>query len=372
MNFNPDPTKQAHEVIFSHKTKEIYHPPLVFNNTNVSQSSFQKQLGVILDSKLIFDEHLKMVSLKISKTLRLLRKLHNLLPISILITIYKAFVRPYLDYGDILYDQAYNMSFHHKLESIQYYACLAITGAIRGTSKEKLYQELGLESLQLRRWYRKLGMLYKIYKSKSPQYIFKLIPEKTPAYATRNVDNIPCFKIRHNFFKNSFFPSTIIKWNKLDPTLWNSKSFVDLKDSILKFIRPSASNVFNCNNYKGITLITRLRVGMSHLREHKLKHKFQDCLNPICSCGLDIESTSHFLLHCPTFNDERHTLLSTLNNIDCTLFELTETSLSQSLYMATNYLIKKKTHALLTQQLNIFYLLKDSRSPFFSKFPSEI
>ena len=72
MNFNPDPTKQAHEVIFSRKTKEIYHPPLVFNNTNVSQSSSQKHLGVILDSKLIFDEHLKMVSLKISKTLGLL------------------------------------------------------------------------------------------------------------------------------------------------------------------------------------------------------------------------------------------------------------------------------------------------------------
>ena len=56
-----------------------------------------------------------------------------------------------------------NISFHHKLESIQYNACLAITGAIRGTSKEKLYQELGLESLQLRRWYRELGMFYRIY-----------------------------------------------------------------------------------------------------------------------------------------------------------------------------------------------------------------
>ena len=55
MNFNPGPTKQAHEVIFSRKTIEIYHSPLIFNNTNVSQSSFQKHLGLILDSKLIFD-----------------------------------------------------------------------------------------------------------------------------------------------------------------------------------------------------------------------------------------------------------------------------------------------------------------------------
>ena len=104
-----------------------------------------------------------MVSLKISKTLGLLGKLQNLLP-STLNAIYKAFVRPYLDYSDILYDQTYSTSFHQKLESIQYNACLAITDAIRGTSKEKLYQELNLESLQLRCWSRKLGMFYKIKK----------------------------------------------------------------------------------------------------------------------------------------------------------------------------------------------------------------
>ena len=89
----------------------------------------------------------------------------------------------------------------------------------------------------------------------------------------------------------TFFPATIIEWNNLDPTPRNSKIFVDFKNSILKFIRPSPSNVFNCNNHKGIRLITRLRVGMSHLREHKFKHNFQDYLNPICRCGLDIEST---------------------------------------------------------------------------------
>ena len=117
-----------------------------------------------------------MVSLKTSRTLGLLRKLHNLLPRSALILIYKAFARPYLDYGDFLYDQAYNMFFNHKLESIQYNACLAITGAIPVTSKEKIYQELGLESFQLRRRYGKLGMFYKNYKDGSPQYLFKLIP----------------------------------------------------------------------------------------------------------------------------------------------------------------------------------------------------
>ena len=74
----------------------------------------------------------------------------------------KSFTSPHLDYGDIIYNQAYNASFHQKLELLQYNACLAITGAIRGTSREKLYEELGLESLQLRRWFRKLSCFYKL------------------------------------------------------------------------------------------------------------------------------------------------------------------------------------------------------------------
>ena len=78
-----------------------------------------------------------------------LRKLHNILPRPALLTIYKSFIRPHLDYGDIIYGQAYNTSFHQKLELLQYNACLATTGAITGTSREKLYDELGLESLQL-------------------------------------------------------------------------------------------------------------------------------------------------------------------------------------------------------------------------------
>ena len=115
------------------------------------------------------------------------------------------FIRPHIDYGDIIYDQAYNISFDQKLEQLQYNACLAITGAIRGTSREKLYEELGLESLQLRRWFRKLSCFYKLFNSKNPCYLFKLIPSRIASYATRNMDNIPFFKTRHSFLKKTFF-----------------------------------------------------------------------------------------------------------------------------------------------------------------------
>ena len=103
-----------------------------------------------------FEKHLEIVLCKINKKIGLIPKLQNLLPRTALITLYKAFLRRHLDYGDVIYDQAHNASFHQKLESLQYNDCLAITGAIRGSSKEKLYKELGFESLQQRPWYRKL------------------------------------------------------------------------------------------------------------------------------------------------------------------------------------------------------------------------
>ena len=96
-----------------------------------------------------------------NKITGLLRKLQNTLPRTSLITIFKSFIRPHLDYGDIIYDRAYNTSFHQNIESIQYNAALAITGTVRGTSREKLYQELGFESLQERRWDRKPCCLFK-------------------------------------------------------------------------------------------------------------------------------------------------------------------------------------------------------------------
>ena len=155
-----------------------------------------------LDSKLNFEEHLTRVVSKVNKTIGVIRKLQNVLPRSALLTIYKFFVRPHVDYGDIIYDQAYNASFQKKLESLQYNAALAITGAIRGSSTEKLYDELGLKSLKSRRWYRKMIFLYKVLKNESPKYLFDCIPKNNSQRVTRNTGNIPLFNLKHDYFKN--------------------------------------------------------------------------------------------------------------------------------------------------------------------------
>ena len=85
---------------------------------------------------------------------------------------------------------------------------------------------------------------------------------------------MPYFNIRHDVFKNSFLPSAVIEWNKLDSRLRKVTSFTDFKKN--SFIRPKANSAFNCNSSKGLKLVTRLRQGLSHLREHKFKHSFQD------------------------------------------------------------------------------------------------
>ena len=118
------------------------------------------------------------------------------------------------------------------------------------------------------------------------------------------------------------------KWNP-----FNIMSISVFKEKILNFIRPSPNSVSDIRNPKGIKLIARLRLGLSHLREHKFKHSFQDTLNPLCNCGQDIESTTHFSLHCPFFINERRTLPSTIRSINSKLLDSADYDLTQTLLL---------------------------------------
>ena len=187
------------------------------------------------------------------------------------------FIRPHPDYADVIYDQHYNNFFHQKLESIQYNATLAKKGPIRSSSREKLKQELCSESLQQRRWFKKLCYFFKIIKNQSPKYLFDKIPTTRTAYRARNnIDNNTRFNDKHTFFKNLFFLSTVIELNNLNKSIRSSESLTLFEKSILKFIRPSSNKTFNCHNSIGIKLITKLRLGLSHLQDHTLKHNFLD------------------------------------------------------------------------------------------------
>ena len=131
MSFNPDVSKQAQEVVFSRKSHKLAHPPVLFNNVPVKRCSIQKHLGIHLDEKLNFNHHVEEKITKANKGIGVIKKLSNILPRDAWLTIYKSFVRPHSDYGDISYDQPQNESFCNKLESIQYSAALAIVSNLR-------------------------------------------------------------------------------------------------------------------------------------------------------------------------------------------------------------------------------------------------
>ena len=148
--------------------------------------------------------------------------------------------------------------------------------------------------------------------------MYNLVPDRMNFYSTPSsqIENISNIKTRSNFFRDSFFPSTITEWNKLDRDIRNSDSLKVFKLSLLKFVGPVGNSVFKINNPYGLKLLTRLRLGLSHLCYHKFRHNFQDFINPICDCGLEIETTTHFLLHCPLFQCARQSLLTNIKKID--------------------------------------------------------
>ena len=119
-------------------------------------------------------------------------------------------MRPNLDYVDIIYDKLLNKSFKKKIEIVQYNAVHIITGALKGTSRYKIYQELGLESLADRRWTRKLIFFHKIILGLLPSYLkdYLILCDNLRTYLTRSSTQktIKAFLARTKTFESSFFP----------------------------------------------------------------------------------------------------------------------------------------------------------------------
>ena len=151
----------------------------------------------------------------------------------------------------------------------------------------------------------------------APKYLTNLIPKSQQNISTRN-SNIPTFYCRTDCFKYSFFPTTLRDWFNLDSSVRNSESLAIFKGKLLSLIRPPEMNVYNIFNPIGLKLLTRLRLGFSHLNEHKVRHGFQDCLNPLCFClsvKSKIEHTNHYLLHCQYYSTHRINLINSVKSV---------------------------------------------------------
>jgi len=208
MKFNPDISKQAIEVVFSckyEKTRGV-HPPLVFSEIPVARKPSTKHLGIILDEKLSFREHILEAIEKAKKGLSLMKFLSNFVNRKTLVLTYTMHVRPHLEYGDIIFHDSarYLMDM---IESIQYQAGLIATGCWRNTSREKLYKELGWESLSERRNLRRLLTYHKILSLNAPTYLNEYVLSDVPPIGSTDR------------YHHTFFPYCFSKWNALDTEL---------------------------------------------------------------------------------------------------------------------------------------------------------
>ncbi len=327
MQFNPDINKQATEVCFSNK-RVSNALALQFNDNVVNSVVYHKHLGLILDDKLSFEYHVNEKITKANHGIAIIKSLFMHVPRKSLINIYKSFVRPHLDYCDVIYHKPTdnysryvdnisisNMHFVSKIESVQYNAALAISGCIRGTSREKIYNELGLMSLHDRRTFHRLTLFYKIRHKLVPSYLNDLMPETRPSNYNFRSHQAEIYPTRTNKFRYSFFPHCVRMWNNLSKSITLSPSLEIFKNRYLIFFEHKPSNVYFVHNPLGLKLLTRLRVGLSHLRSHKYNHGFLDTPNPLCLCNKSsIETTEHYLLICPIFSQSRKQLFIDLSS----------------------------------------------------------
>ena len=163
-----------------------------------------------------------------------------------------------------------------------------------------------------------------------------MIPRKNTSRLTQGSDNILLLVTKHNFFQDSYFPAAIKEWNRLDIDIQKSDCISIFKKRILSFLRPLPIKVSNSHNPQGLKLLTRLRLGLSHLRYHKFKQNFLDTINPLCSRGPDIETTLHFFLYCPNFMECRNTRLSKTFEIISDLITRNDLALIETLLFGDN------------------------------------
>lgn len=299
MRFNPDITKQAVEVVFSTKYKKDDHPPLTFNEIPVARQDSTKHLGVILDERLSFRKHVHEAILKANSGLALLKFLSKYVSRFVMDRMYKMYVRPHLDYGDCIFHGQSNDAMK-SLESVQYQAALIVSGCWQGTSRVKLYNELGWESLHDRRTFRRFALFHKIKIGLTPSYLaeyIRPIPER-----------------RTLRYERSFFPFCQLGWEILDDNLRNAGTVMEFKRLFIENIRPPKKDYFQVDDRYGLKRLTQLRVGFSDLRKHRFDHNF-NCPSPVCKCGIEEEDNEHYFLHCHFFSDHRQTLLRSLSDI---------------------------------------------------------
>ena len=200
-----------------------------------------------------------------------------------------------------------------RLEPTQYSAALAITGAWRGTSRQRLCDGLGWEDLYHRRWLRRLCHFSNLRKNHQLAYLFDEIPAaREVSYSLRNVNEYDAAVCRTAHFSNTYFQNELLELNALEEDVRESNTLGELKRKLVAKMRPIKKSVFEICDTRVMRCLTKLRIRFRPLNEDKFQHNFES-VSPICTRNTGIEDNNHCLLHCLMYDQMRNDLFDQLS-----------------------------------------------------------
>ena len=175
------------------------------SNVEIPSLDNHKHLGIYLSNNGTWDFHLRSIIEKAWQRMGILRHLKYKLDFNSLQTIYFAFIRPLLEYGDVVWDNLYQYQ-KDELDKIQNEVARIVTGCTKLVSIVDLNKESGWESLGERRRKHRLILFYKMVNGLAPEFLSSLVPvANRPVYNLRNTQNLQNIACRTNLYKNSFF-----------------------------------------------------------------------------------------------------------------------------------------------------------------------
>ena len=307
--FNPVKTEAF---LASRKINRPIHPPLLMEDTQIVEVDSHKHLGIIFQNDCSWHNHIDYVKEKAWARVNAMRKLKYEFDRKSLETIYLTFIRPILEYADIVWD---NCTQHEKseLDKIQNEAARIVTGTTKLVSIRALYEEIKWDTLEERRRKHKLNLFYKMVNGLSPPYLSSLLPlpvNRVSSYNLRNSNDIQTIPARTNLYYNSFLPSAIREWNSLPLDIRNSDSLYSFKRNLNNQHRFVPKYYFS-GNQKLQILHTRLRTGCSSLNHDLFVKNITD--TPLCQCG-ETETSQHYFLSCRLYQNQRADLNNIISN----------------------------------------------------------
>ena len=307
VSFNAEKT---YSVLISRKINKPNHPPLYMLDQQITEVDSHKHLGVYFSNDCSWHRHINYIKDKAWSRINIMRKLKFKLDRKSLETIYLTFIRPILEYGDVVWNNCTQYE-KEELEKIQTEAARIATGATKLISLNALFREIQWESLQDRRHNHQLTLFHKMHTNLAPEYLTSLVPQPVGAasrYNLRNANNLQTITTRTNLYYQSFLPTTIRSWNNLPIEIKQADTVNFFKNHLIK--KQPVPKYYYVGNRRAQILHTRLRTNCSSLNIDLFNKNISD--SPLCSCG-SIEDAQHFFFHCRHYTVQRNALLNAVS-----------------------------------------------------------